>query len=438
MIIVFKPKAKLNDIKEVVRSVEDKGLSAHLVEKDDNTICWVIGDTTQIDASTIEVSLAVEKVMHVKVPYKLASRAFKEEDSIIDVAGVKVGGDNLALIAGPCSVESKEQVIEIAIAAKKAGEDVKVEVTFPEEYQAEELKGKPAVFKVTVKEIKEVELVALCDIRQERLDQYPKKRHYNDFKEMLEKEELDILDICLPTYLHADYAIMAMEKGINVICEKPISLKEEDVKRVYSTAKKNNVKFMIAQVLRFWPEYELLKEIFDTEKYLDSVVRKIPDFPKPGILFYDITGILVEPKAFKLCIDEMVARYSNMKIDAVAGIESRGFVFAAPLAERLGIPLILIRKKGKLPCETVSKTYDLEYGTATIEIHKDAIQPGQKVVLIDDLIATGGTIKAAAELVEELGGEVVKILFLMELAGLEGRKVLEGYDVDSVVVYEGK
>ena len=121
MIIVFKPKAKLNDIKEVVKSVEDKGLSAHLVKKDDNTICWVIGDTTQIDASTIEVSLAVEKVMQVKVPYKLASRAFKEEDSIIDVAGVKVGGDNLALIAGPCSVESKEQVIEIAIAAKKAG-----------------------------------------------------------------------------------------------------------------------------------------------------------------------------------------------------------------------------------------------------------------------------------------------------------------------------
>ena len=115
-------------------------------------------------------------------------------------------------------------------------------------------------------EIKEVELVALCDIRQERLDNYPAKRHYNDFKEMLEKEELDILDICLPTYLHADYAIMAMEKGINVICEKPISLKEEDIERVYSTAKKNNVKFMIAQVLRFWPEYELLKEIFGEKR----------------------------------------------------------------------------------------------------------------------------------------------------------------------------
>ena len=132
-------------------------------------------------------------------------------------------------------------------------------------------------------EIKEVELVALCDIRQERLDQYPAKRHYNDFKEMLEKEELDILDICLPTYLHADYAIMAMEKGINVICEKPISLKEEDVERVYSTAKKNNVKFMIAQVLRFWPEYELLKDIFDTEKYgklLSGTMTRLGCYPK--------------------------------------------------------------------------------------------------------------------------------------------------------------
>ena len=118
----------------------------------------------------------------------------------------------------------------------------------------------------------------------------------------------------------------------------------------------------------------------DVEKYLDSVVRKIPDFPKPGILFYDITGILVEPKAFKLCIDEMVARYSNMKIDAVAGIESRGFIFAAPLAERLGIPLILIRKKGKLPGETYSCKYSLEYGSAEIEVHKADIKENQNIL----------------------------------------------------------
>lgn len=131
--------------------------------------------------------------------------------------------------------------------------------------------------------MEDAELVALCDIRNERLEQYPDKRHYNDFEEMLEKEEFDIIDICLPTYLHADYAIKAMEKGINVICEKPISLKEEDIERVYSTARKNNVKFMVAQVLRFWPEYELLKEIYDTKKYgrlLSGTMTRLGCYPK--------------------------------------------------------------------------------------------------------------------------------------------------------------
>lgn len=132
-------------------------------------------------------------------------------------------------------------------------------------------------------EMENAELVALCDIRTERLEKYPDKKHYTDYEEMLEKEEFDIIDICLPTYLHADYAIKAMEKGINVICEKPISLKEEDVERVYSTAKKNNVKFMVAQVLRFWPEYELLKEIYDTKKYgelLSGTMTRLGCYPK--------------------------------------------------------------------------------------------------------------------------------------------------------------
>ncbi len=132
-------------------------------------------------------------------------------------------------------------------------------------------------------EMENAELVALCDIRTERLERYPDKKHYTDYEEMLEKEEFDIIDICLPTYLHADYAIKAMEKGINVICEKPISLKEEDVERVYSTAKKNNVKFMVAQVLRFWPEYELLKEIYDTKKYgelLSGTMTRLGCYPK--------------------------------------------------------------------------------------------------------------------------------------------------------------
>ncbi|MBR5498337.1 MAG: Gfo/Idh/MocA family oxidoreductase [Clostridia bacterium] len=129
----------------------------------------------------------------------------------------------------------------------------------------------------------DAELVAICDIRTERLEKYPEKRHYTDFDEMLANEEFDIIDICLPTYLHADYAVKAMEKGINVICEKPISLNADDIERVYSTAAKNNVKFMVAQVLRFWPEYELLKEIYDTKKYgklLSGTMTRLGCYPR--------------------------------------------------------------------------------------------------------------------------------------------------------------
>ena len=131
---------------------------------------------------------------------------------------------------------------------------------------------------------------------------------------------------------------------------------------------------------------------------------------------------------------------SNYAVDAdvIVGAESRGFIFGAPIAYNLHKPLVLVRKKGKLPCETIETSYDLEYGSATIEMHKDSIKPGQKVVIVDDLIATGGTIEAAAKLIEELGGEVVKIVFLMELAGLNGRDRLRKYDVASVIRYEGK
>jgi adenine phosphoribosyltransferase len=128
----------------------------------------------------------------------------------------------------------------------------------------------------------------------------------------------------------------------------------------------------------------------------------------------------------------------DVDVDVIVGAESRGFIFGAPLAYRLHKPFVLVRKKGKLPCETISRDYDLEYGSATIEMHKDSIKPGQKVVIVDDLIATGGTIEAAAKLVEELGGEVVKLVFLMELAGLKGRERLKDYDVASVICYEGK
>lgn len=171
---------------------------------------------------------------------------------------------------------------------------------------------------------------------------------------------------------------------------------------------------------------------------VEDYVRNIPDFPEEGIIFRDVTSVLQDAEGLQLAIDELKMRLEGLDFDVIAGAESRGFVFGMPLAYLFNKPFVMIRKAGKLPCETISKTYELEYGSATIEIHKDAIKPGQKVVLIDDLIATGGTMKAACELIEELGGEVVKVLFLLELAGLEGRKVLKEYDVDSVVVYPGK
>jgi adenine phosphoribosyltransferase len=173
-------------------------------------------------------------------------------------------------------------------------------------------------------------------------------------------------------------------------------------------------------------------------KKVEDYIRTIPDFPEPGIMFRDVTSVVQDADGLKLAIDEMANLLKDTDFDVIAGAESRGFIFGMPIAYLLHKPFVLIRKAGKLPCETVSETYDLEYGTATIEIHKDAIQPGQKVVLVDDLIATGGTMKAAAHLVEQLGGEVVKMLFLIELAGLNGRKALAGYDVASVVAYDGK
>ena len=173
-------------------------------------------------------------------------------------------------------------------------------------------------------------------------------------------------------------------------------------------------------------------------KTVKDYITTIPDFPEPGIMFRDITSVIQDADGLQLAIDSLQDLLKDVEFDVIAGAESRGFIFGMPLAYNLKKPFVLIRKKGKLPRETVSKEYALEYGTATIEMHKDAIKPGQRVVLIDDLIATGGTMKASAELVEELGGKVVKILFLLELAGLNGRDILKGYDVETVVSYEGK
>lgn len=173
-------------------------------------------------------------------------------------------------------------------------------------------------------------------------------------------------------------------------------------------------------------------------KKMEEYIRCIPDFPEPGIMFRDVTSVLQDAEGLKLAIDSMIKILDGVDFDVVAGTESRGFIFGVPVAYAMGKAFVPVRKKGKLPCETVSEKYALEYGFAEIEMHKDSIKQGQKVVLIDDLIATGGTIEAAIKLVERLGGEVVKIVCLMELAGLEGRRKLEGYDFEAVVTYEGK
>ena len=173
-------------------------------------------------------------------------------------------------------------------------------------------------------------------------------------------------------------------------------------------------------------------------KKLEDYVRSIPDFPEPGIIFRDVTSVLQDADGLRLAIDLMQKKLEGVDFDLIVGPESRGFIFGVPIAYNLHKPFIPIRKKGKLPCETVSIQYDLEYGTAELEMHRDSVKEGQKVVIIDDLIATGGTNEAMIKLIEGLGGKVVKTVFLMELAGLEGRKRLQGYDVDSVIIYPGK
>lgn len=173
-------------------------------------------------------------------------------------------------------------------------------------------------------------------------------------------------------------------------------------------------------------------------KKLEEYVRSIPDFPEKGVIFRDVTSVLQDADGLHLAIETMQDLVKDLDVDVIAGPESRGFIFGTPIAYNMHKPFVLIRKKGKLPCETVSVDYALEYGTATIEMHKDSIRPGQKVLIVDDLIATGGTTKAMIDLVESLGGEVVGVVVLMELAGLEGRKKIEGYRLDSAIVYPGK
>ncbi|MGN0431582.1 MAG: adenine phosphoribosyltransferase [Lachnospiraceae bacterium] len=173
-------------------------------------------------------------------------------------------------------------------------------------------------------------------------------------------------------------------------------------------------------------------------KRLEDYVRSIPDFPEKGIIFRDVTSVLQDADGLQLAIDTMQEKIKDWDYDVVVGAESRGFIFGTPIAYNNHKPFVLIRKKGKLPCETIEKEYDLEYGTATIEMHKDSIKPGQKVLIVDDLIATGGTTEAMIQLIESLGGEVIGLVFLMELAGLKGRERLKGYRMEAAITYEGK
>ena len=173
-------------------------------------------------------------------------------------------------------------------------------------------------------------------------------------------------------------------------------------------------------------------------KKLEDYITNIPDFPEPGIIFRDITSVLKNADGLKLAIDSLQALIKDVEYDVIVGTESRGFIFGVPIAYNMHKEFVPVRKKGKLPRETVGRKYDLEYGSAEIEMHKDSIFPGQRVVIVDDLIATGGTVEASIKLIESLGGIVVKVIFLLELKGLKGRDRLQGYEVASAISYEGK
>jgi adenine phosphoribosyltransferase len=168
---------------------------------------------------------------------------------------------------------------------------------------------------------------------------------------------------------------------------------------------------------------------------IKNAIREVPDFPKKGILFYDITTVLQDGEIFRQAVDAFAEQFADQQIDVIVGVESRGFIFASALAYKTGTGLVIVRKPGKLPYKTYQETYELEYGTDTLEIHQDAIQPGQKVLIVDDLLATGGTVKATADLLKNFDAEIVGIGFLIELAFLNGNDKLQGYNVKSLITY---
>lgn len=171
---------------------------------------------------------------------------------------------------------------------------------------------------------------------------------------------------------------------------------------------------------------------------LEKYIRSIPDFPKPGILFRDVTTLFKDKKAFRQAVDLLAAKYKNKKIDLVVAVEARGFVIGGAVAHRIGAGFILARKKGKLPWRSLSVTYELEYGTDTLEIHEDAIKPGDRILIIDDLLATGGTVRGVVDLVKKFGGNIIAIAFLIELVDLKGKEKLKGYPVHSLIKFKGE
>jgi adenine phosphoribosyltransferase len=179
----------------------------------------------------------------------------------------------------------------------------------------------------------------------------------------------------------------------------------------------------------------MISRVTTTTTDLASRIRDVPDFPKPGILFKDITTLLKDGPAFRAAIDALLAKVKGKQVDVVVGMESRGLIFGAPIAYALGVGFVPVRKLGKLPSEVVSVEYDLEYGSATLEMHKDAIRPGQKVLIVDDLLATGGTVAGTIELVKQLKGEIVALAFLIELKFLKGRERLEGYEIATLIEF---
>jgi len=231
-----------------------------------------------------------------------------------------------------------------------------------------------------------------------------------------------------------EYAVIAMSTDYDCWKKEEIPVTWEMVE---SRMKQNaeNVKELLLKTIEKLTSQNTLKS--DLE-FIKNKIRTIPNFPKPGIQFRDITTLLKDPEGMKKVIEILYNRYKNKNIDVVAGIESRGFIIAAILAEKLNISFVPIRKKGKLPAETISETYDLEYGTDTIEIHKDAIQPRQKVLLIDDLIATGGTALASCKLIEKLQGKIYEASFIVNLPELNGIQKLSNYKVFTLVDFLGK